>query len=34
MQELAGDQPPPSTEPATETFQVRGLVIPNGNILI
>jgi hypothetical protein len=34
MRELAGDQPPPSTEPATETFDIRGLVIPNGNILI
>jgi hypothetical protein len=34
MRELAGDQPPLSTEPATETFDVHGLVIPNGNILI
>jgi hypothetical protein len=34
MRELAGDQPPPSTEPATETFDVRGLEIPSGNILI
>jgi hypothetical protein len=34
MRELGGDQPPPSTEPATETFDVRGLEIPNGNIMI
>ena len=34
MRELAGDQPPPSTEPTTETFDVRGLEIPSGNILI
>jgi hypothetical protein len=34
MRELAGDEPPPSTEPATETFDVRGLEIPSGNILI
>jgi hypothetical protein len=34
MQELAGDEPPPSTEPATETFDVRGLEIPGGSILI
>ena len=34
MRELAGDQPLPSTELATETFDVRGLVIPKGNILI
>jgi len=35
MRELAGDQPPPpSTELTTETFDVRGLVIPRGNILI
>ena len=34
MQELAGDQPPPSTEPATETLDVHGLVIPSGNVLI
>ena len=34
MRELAGDQPPPSIEPATEAFDVRGLVIPSGNILI
>ena len=34
MRELAGDQPPPTTEPTTETFDVRGLEIPSGNILI
>ncbi len=34
MQELAGDQPPPSTDPATETLDVHGLVIPSGNVLI
>jgi hypothetical protein len=34
MRELAGDQPPPSTEPAIEPFDVHGLVIPNGNVLI
>ena len=34
MQELAGDQRAPSTEPATETFDVRGLAIPSGNVLI
>ena len=34
MRELAGDQPPPSMEPAAETFDVHGLVIPSGNIVI
>ena len=34
MRELAGDQPPPSMEPATEAFDIHGLVIPKGNILI
>ena len=34
MRELAGDQPAPSMEQATETFDVRGLVIPSGNIVI
>jgi hypothetical protein len=34
MQEMAGDQPPPATEPAIETFEVRGLTIPSGNIMI
>ncbi len=34
MRELAGDQPLPSIEQTTEAFDVRGLVIPSGNILI
>jgi hypothetical protein len=34
MRELAGDQPSPSIEQATEAFDVHGLVIPRGNILI
>ena len=34
MRELAGDQPLPSIEQSTEAFDVRGLVIPSGNILI
>ena len=34
MRELAGDQPPAARELATETFDVHGLVIPSGNIMI
>jgi hypothetical protein len=34
MQELTGDQPPPATAPAIETFEVRGLTVPSGNIMI
>ena len=34
MRELAGHQPPPSMEVATETFDVRGLTIPSGNVMI
>jgi len=34
MRELAGDQPPPAIEQAAEPFDVHGLVIPRGNILI
>ena len=34
MRELAGDLPSPSIEQATEAFDVHGLVIPRGNILI
>jgi hypothetical protein len=34
MRELAGDQPLPSMEQAAEAFDVHGLVIPSGNILI
>jgi hypothetical protein len=33
-QELAGDLPQPSTEKSTEVFDVRGMVIPRGNIVI
>ena len=32
--ELAGDQPLPSMDQTTEAFEVRGLVVPRGNILI
>jgi hypothetical protein len=34
MRELAGDQPLPSMEQATEAFDVHGLVVPGSNILI
>lgn len=34
MQKLAGDQPAPPLEQATEVFEVHGLVIPRGGILI
>ena len=34
MRELAGDQPPPSAQPAMEAFEVRGLTIPSGSIMI
>jgi CheY-like chemotaxis protein len=34
MQALAGDQALPSLEQEPETFDVRGLVIPRGNIII
>jgi hypothetical protein len=34
MRELAGDQPPPSMAVATETFDVRGLTISSGNVMI
>ena len=34
IRELAGDQPLPSIEQATEAFDVRGLVIPGSNILV
>ena len=34
MRELAGDQPMPSIEQTTQAFDVHGLVIPSGNILI
>ena len=34
MRELAGDHPTPSIGQATEAFDVHGLVIPRGSILI
>ena len=34
IRELAGDQPLPSIEQATEIFDIRGLVVPGSNILI
>jgi hypothetical protein len=32
--ELGGDLPQPSTEKSTEVFEVRGMVIPRGSIVI
>ena len=32
--ELAGDLPQPSPEQSTEVFEVRGIVIPRGNIVV
>jgi hypothetical protein len=34
MSELAGDQPQPSIEQATEDFDLHGLVIPGSNIAV
>ena len=34
MRELAGDRPPPSIEQAAESFDIHGLVIPRGDILL
>ena len=34
VRELAGDRPTPPMEQATETFEVHGLVIPRGEILV
>ena len=34
MRKLARDQPAPPIEQATEAFEVHGLVIPRGDILI
>ncbi len=34
MRELMGDRPAPPIEPTTEAFEVHGLVIPRGDILI
>lgn len=32
--DLAGDLPQPPAEPATEVFEVRGIVIPRGDIVV
>jgi hypothetical protein len=34
MRKLAGDQPQPSIQQAAEAFDVHGLVIPRGDVLI
>ena len=34
VRELAGDHPTPPMEQATESFEVHGLVIPRGDILV
>jgi hypothetical protein len=34
QRELTGDLPQPSTEQTTEVFDVRGIVIPRGDIVI
>jgi hypothetical protein len=34
MRDLTGDLPQPSTEQSTEVFEVRGIVIPRGDIVI
>ena len=34
VRDLAGDLPQPSTDESTEVFEVRGLVIPRGDIVI
>jgi hypothetical protein len=34
QRDLAGDLPQLSTEPSTEVFEVRGIVIPRGEIVI
>jgi hypothetical protein len=34
MREPAGDQPAPAVEQAVTTFDVRGLVIPRGDVLV
>ena len=34
MRKLAGDQPTPPIEQSTEAFEVHGLVVPRGDILI
>ena len=34
MRQLAGDQPAPQIEQSTKAFEVHGLVIPRGDIVI
>ena len=34
MRDLAGDLPQPSTDESSEVFEVRGLVIPRGDIAV
>ena len=34
MRDLAGELPQLPTEPSAEVFEVRGLVIPRGDIVI
>jgi hypothetical protein len=34
IRKLAGDQPLPPIEQVTETFEVRGLVVPGSNVAI
>ena len=34
MRDLAGDLPQPWTDQSTEVFEVRGIVIPRGDIVI
>jgi hypothetical protein len=34
MRDLAGNLPQPSTEHSAEVFEVRGIVIPRGDIVI
>jgi hypothetical protein len=34
MRDLAGDLPQPSTDESAEVFEVRGIVIPRGDIVI
>ena len=34
MKELLGDQPAPAMEQTTAVFDVRGLVIPRGDVLV
>ena len=34
MRELAGELPQPSTEQSADVFEVRGIVIPRGDIVV